>query len=876
MKSILDEIPVVDFEDIPVQVESAITAVAFSALIVVIGCENGSVFVYDTHLYQQIPTSLEKFRSRIISISIDETSRAFVVVSSHGQLAIIENPLTDAIVNVLDEVEHIHCPIYGGSICPRYSDSAQYRRVVLAGSTADLIVLSQQGSPFPSISLSKTGSRGPITSLVWQGEHLVWAGPEFGIKAINTVTSQKIVSISSSLARNIKVASAGGQSGFFVSWSGYTITLFQILLRGEAEVCEIKRKVELPVDQFAPDSEIGYLMGPDRHRLVSVRLFDASELSLTLITTTSSQVCLHVVDTTLRDIPISDLVCDSLSGSKIVVVGNLVVSNGERIVRITKRSVLANALWLIQKGCCEEALALSQIDPSCASFIASKALVPLIASGDFQRVAKVLSSLQLDTAAKWSEVIDVFISLPTGSGLKQSLDLLIPRIPVPPRDDLKLEQCDYDRVMETIVRNIRWSFLTLLEAVRRWPICIYNAHMIKDRLIDMVPEDFTLSKSQKSVFIPKTVALFPSGNTTDEQDEGVLTTVALMLSLHVVFEAMNRVADSLDTLIRLNCVQEVFIALNGCVESSSAVRSWFEINMMSLFQLDALGTAHFLIRKGSLFPYDFVIDELNPHPFFLHVFLREQFSHDPESTKELQNEQIALFVQFDKELLIPFLKSAPYYDPVGALISVSQQSPRLVEAEALLLYKTGRLKEAITLLLEGSADIKTAVSFAGEANDPELWSWVRSRVKTDEWKYGTQFLESIHEASRETFNFPNQFLPEDVLLETSDSPNIASVAGKILHVQKLSQLIESSCCRLLKAEWVHLRRANFSSLGETTYIDPFTDLCKVCGLKIASVPPGERISKIPSALVVVSGNDLVHSECLARTAMDNTYFPIDS
>lgn len=880
--TILNEIPVMDLDDVPlnlVTAESRVTTLALSPLLLGVGLDNGSLIFFDTDTYKPFPTKVPQFKSRVVSISIDSSSAAIAAASLHGEVLIVENMLllssSNASVNVLENLDIAHCPVNAVAICPDYSSSSAYRRVVVAGATGDLIVLSQQGAPFPSKSLSKSGpAPGPVTSLVWQKDHLVWAGPEIGLKALNTSTGRKIVSIPSHGSKGVRLSGSGEM---FVAWSGYIVTVFRIIVENNVgEVCQVLRQVELPADEFAPDSEIGDLMGPNRHRIVSVEVFDPSELSLSLITTSLGKMYFHLVDTNVKDIPISDLLCDSVSGTDLVVANGIIAIGTAKIVRFRKRSVMDNALWLINREHFEEALSLSALNPSIKNFVANKALAPLLASGQFERAAAFLTDrLDLDSAEKWSKIIDVFIALPIGIGLKKSLELLIPLLPVPPRDSFALNTPqDYDRIVDSLMRNIEFSAFTLLDTVRRWPAILYSACIVKDRLIDLIPEDFTLSKGEKNEFIPKSAALFPPQNLIRGDK---CKTIAQMLALQCIFENLSRHSDSMDILIRLNCVTEVFVALNQWVKSDSSVRSWFEVNMLSLFQLDSTRSANFLLQNDVLFPYDFVVGELSPHPFFLHVFWRELFFANPDSTKQVQNEQVFLFSQYDPELLVPFLRSASHYDCQTALDFVSKQRPRLVKAEALLLFKSNRSKDAISLLLADSGDIETAVCVASDSNDPDLWVWLRSQIKkSEESNLGTKFLHSLLETSRlsssSSVTFPS---PGKVLLETCDSPGIAVVAEKILDLDTLTLRIESACARLLKSEWEDRHRPDMHfPTGGVTFIDPLTDLCRVCGLKIACIPPGVyshssfTANSEYSPLALFKGyGDRVHSKCLSRTGV---------
>ena len=894
--SLLDSLPLLDIDaDFFVSPSSPVTAVGCSSQLCVIGTAEGTVQVLLHDGTPVILPILRRLGSAITAVSIDSTSGAFCsLAGASGEILIVSGVLTETPEIVyLDPLPAIYRPLNDVAICPDYSASIECMRIVAGGASGDLIVLSQQGAPFPPLSVSRTNSEGPVMSVEWHDEHLVWAGPNAGVKCINTRSSQKICHVPFKCSKIVFLSKRK-----YLIFSNFSILVFHLLDKGIYEVCEILAVLELPIDQFAPNSEIGSLMGSTRHQISGFGLFDESELSLCLVTRCGAEVCHHVIDTATKDIPVSDFIQTIPSSTDEVVYthsagssGYSIVAAGTRVTKITKRSIGENSLWLIERGRFEEALELSRLspDPGLRQYVANRAVAPLIEARAFARAASLVSRLGLDEADKWSKFIDLFVSIETGPVLAESLTVLVKVIPVPPMGAVVLHKVDYERVIESLIRNVEFSFFDLLQTVRKWPIDLYNATVLKDTLIDMVPEDFVLDAASKAAYLPRGIVGFPG---TDTVSDPTVRTVSLMLTLKVLYDELRRFEDSLDILIRLNCASELLTLLTNHMTVST--RQWFEINLLSVFQSDPTAAAKFTVKQHLVFPTSSVCEELTDHPFLLHVYLRELFGVNPSATTDYQAKQVDLFTQFDKPLLANFLRTATEYNPTDALSVVQAarlhaRGIELVEAEALLLWKLGRNRDAVELLLDVSQDIETAVKFLSTVDDPDLWSAVQSRVSANQNRLVVPFLQSL--LTIRAIN-PQGVMAEDVLLAIEPGVRGKGLPGTALQVlqrQSLMCAIEARCANIVRNDW-EVSRCFATATNRAVLVNPSFATCRVCGCMLTSPPPGGAdgdemmtdsmpgLSSIPlhvrkgSTLAVISGSELVHSTCLIRTAVEN-YFP---
>ena len=864
-----------------------ITAVACSSVFCIIGTSAGGLQVIPIDPKVGRGFSIQRFHSAITSISIDASSDSLCFVSGpSGHLVVVENLLSATpAVTELPKVDWRQCPLNAIAIAPSYSSES--KRMVIGGASGDLVVVSRDVPPL--FAISKTNSKGPVTCIEWREDLLVWTGPEFGLKAVNTKSSQRIVHMDFT-SKSVNLVYLGN-SRFCVT-AGFRVSVVQFVRKQSFDVCQVVLAMELPADQFAPNNDLGRLLA-GRERLAGFGLFDDSELSLTMVTVDGTRVTHHVIDADKRDIPFSDLVPLSSDCDEVVTAFSagaspfMVIGAGSHVTVVSKRSVSSNALWMIDQGLFEQALEFSKLsDLSVQEYIASRAVSPLIDSHAYSRAIGLAPKLRLAGQPQWSSFIDKFISLPTGEHLQASLHALVPVIPYPPRDELTLSKSDYAKVVESLLRNVDLSFCDLLEAVRRWPVAVYPAASLIDSLIDLVPEDFTLDKAAKLAFIPTSSVMFPSGSVGT--DDAHLRTIALMLCLKSLYDQSDKIEDSMDILIRLGCVDEIVQVLNTRVASNAAVRSWFEVNMLSLFVSDAHAVSQFVMKHPLLFPTESVIAELESHPFFLHVYLRELFFSDPVATKAFHGKQVDLFLQFDRDLLTEFLNQADGYDPAAALAAVRKARSvrtQLVEAEALLMWKSGNHKEAVELLIDVSQDVKMAVKFAASVQDRDLWDSIVTRIRSRDTNLLVDYIEGLMESD----SVPDFASPENVLLTLAAdkmTPRLLSVVARVMMRQKLKADIDIGCKAIVASDWENLR-VNTRELDKAMSVFPGKSLCRVCSCSIVCPPPGDDFNDaLPDAvaasiplhvrtravLSVISDGQLVHSRCLSRTLMENTIF----
>ncbi|CRK44098.1 hypothetical protein BN1723_006015 [Verticillium longisporum] len=168
-----------------------------------------------------------------------------------------------------------------------------------------------------------------------------------------------------------------------------------------------------------------------------------------------------------------------------------------------------------------------------------------------------------------------------------------------------------------------------------------------------------------------------------------------------------------------------------------------ELNKMSEFDLEEATSEaitllvdeaqHGLVRPAT------VVTQLEERDLtlFLYFYLRGLYKgegieeHTGENRERLQQESkylvddfadkaVQLFAKYDRSILMDFLRSSTSY----AFEKAAQECERYrYDDELVYLYsKTGQMKRALFLIIDRLKNVKKAIEFAKEQDDPDLWS----------------------------------------------------------------------------------------------------------------------------------------------------------
>ncbi|KAI9724991.1 MAG: hypothetical protein M1812_000267 [Candelaria pacifica] len=123
------------------------------------------------------------------------------------------------------------------------------------------------------------------------------------------------------------------------------------------------------------------------------------------------------------------------------------------------------------------------------------------------------------------------------------------------------------------------------------------------------------------------------------------------------------------------------------------------------------------------------------HPLFLFFYLRALWTGRSSHEQLASNDRLAvegktlvedfgdlaveLFAEYDKSLLMDFLKSSQSYSFEKAKAVCERRN--FIKELVYILSKTGETKRALSLIIEKLHDVSQAISFAKSQDDPGLW-----------------------------------------------------------------------------------------------------------------------------------------------------------
>ena len=930
----MDELlpPLFDYVKVepPVSLQDQITAVAVSERISVIGYSSGSIVVMNNSTGTKLMNDQHEWHilsKPVTSISVSAETFCYSSANT-GEIVVVTE--CDAKTSItLPPVPSEYRPIHSLAISPNYASGT--RRIALAGGACpDIVVLSQEGPPFPSIAVSKDGSssRGSIDKIVWCDDNiLVWSGSDMGIKILNTITGQKIAHFP--LFGNISFSI---QNNLIVVLNNLDILV--AIIREESSsklVCEIKSRIKLDSKNFfsspvmalnkttSHDWWESVLEKPNRDQVIAVGIFDPRDrFSIALTTISTDQQLVHsVVDTTDINHSMSDIIANNVN-SKIVQVdihnNYSVFAIGSYAIISRRRTIVDHCDWLIEHGYYEQAVKLvtttrtNSSDEKLKSRVFNACIQQLVID---KKAFYLVSKLVLDSGENfpipWSPLIEYFVSFSTGADLAESLRSLIKVVPHHPKYPVTLPSADYDTIIDALLRNHEYSSKDLLSIVRTWPETSYNIERLRDQLMDsLIDDNFTLDQGAKNAYLSKGIVGFPPNQVEQSVDDGhIVNQIALTLALKHLYDYYRDFAESLNILLRLRCIDELILLLQERVVESESVRHWFEINFEGMIQIEALQTVQFSIEHMNLFPARTILSRLENQPFLKHVYLRELFRHSPDATQSHQDKMIASFIDFDVSELRGFLESATHYDVQTAVSTVCNARKKLVrqktdvfrhliDCEALLLWQTKRPVEAIDLLLNVGGEIQSAVTFASRQanNDSSIWDAIFSKVRQNEPELLPSLLKTLLDL-RSSTDLPHKAYPNVILRETLfpyNVPGLLTISHLVIDEEALRTRIIQESLTNVRSEWMN-KRSNWGLKNRlsVTRIDPANATCSVCQMRLCAPSPGtgedhdnlylNTVSRIAdnipvctradSALfVVISGTEMVHSKCLVRTTTD--------
>lgn len=248
---------------------------------------------------------------------------------------------------------------------------------------------------------------------------------------------------------------------------------------------------------------------------------------------------------------------------------------------------------------------------------------------------------------------------------------------LPRNVDSKLNPQVYEMVLYDYLKTDREGLLSLL---KMWPSNLYNAKAV----IAAIHNHF--EKTDSDILLEALALLY-----TDLRDYDKALKMYMKLQHRDVFDLIKK------------------HNLYGRIKTS----------MLELMKLDTNEAISLLLDKDKIQPAN-VVEELRKNEKYLFLYLNALEKTD--SLAGFDWELVNLYAKYDQEKLLPFLKRSRNY-PLPLAYALCKE--RSFYSEMIyLLDRMGDSLEALNVIMKNVNDIKLAIDFCKEHNDPDLWSFL--------------------------------------------------------------------------------------------------------------------------------------------------------
>ncbi|KAM0281144.1 hypothetical protein ACHAQH_003723, partial [Verticillium albo-atrum] len=416
----------------------------------------------------------------------------------------------------------------------------------------------------------------------------------------------------------------------------------------------------------------------------------------------------------------------------------------------------------------------------------------LIEAGDWVAAGQVCAKV-LGTSDRWEKWVWNFASA-------NRFDDIAHHIPTEPMHP-PLSSAIYEVVLNHYIQADKLRFRDLLD---RWPSDLFDINTVTTALENQlkyrdVREDSVEGgeKGRDWHIVMESLAKLHEANGRYRES----------LKCHIKLQD----ADSAFRLIRENHLADAVV---DDIPSFIGLRvPPLELNTMSAIDLEEATSEaitllvdeaqHGLVRPST------VVSQLEDKglTLFLYFYLRGLYKgegieeHTGENRERLRQESkylvddfadtaIQLFAKYDRSMLMDFLRSSTSY----AIEKATQECERYrYDDELVYLYsKTGQMKRALFLIIDRLKNVKKAIEFAKEQDDPELWSDLLD-YSMDKPKFIRGLLEQVGTAIN----------PITLVRRIPEGLEVEGLREGLAHIMKEHEIqfsISSGVARVLRSE----------------------------------------------------------------------------
>lgn len=141
--------------------------------------------------------------------------------------------------------------------------------------------------------------------------------------------------------------------------------------------------------------------------------------------------------------------------------------------------------------------------------------------------------------------------------------------------------------------------------------------------------------------------------------------------------------------------------------------------VLQMITFNERAAVEMLVANTDRIPIARVVEQLEEHPFFLHLYLHGLFQRDHRIASEYHGRQVELYASYKQDLLLPFLRVSDSY-PLEKARAICEEK-NLYRELVYVLDRMGSVQEALLLLIVDLNDVEEAIRFVLEKKDDALW-----------------------------------------------------------------------------------------------------------------------------------------------------------
>lgn len=639
----------------------SLTAILANERFVAIGTEKGKVIMCDHEGNKT--KDLAQLKGRVTCIEADERGEVIACSCIEGQVQVI-SLFEDSDVELKMKFKNA---VHKLALSETYCSTG---KIIIAGEKITLCERGLLGSKKSSnLAITKE-----VTRLDWTGDFLTWAD-SYEVKVFD-MNSREIISI-------ISRQSLCDDKDYSCNFTWSTRTTLVIGWADCIQICGVKQR------QGSTKIEIQKIIQTD-FRITSLIPIGSNEMIISSVTPRSKpsvkiielqegsdylehcddQVTVRAYSTfTSKDYMMSVVNCDGHDLTAFV-------ASPKDIIVATEPNDEDHVNWLLENEQYIEALDFTKhrkLTNHSYGAIGREYIRFLIETDDLELAAQKCPAF-LSTAHDWEKEAFAFSS-------KNALRVLVPYLPT---SNPQLRSSVYGEALRELVEAKQYD--RYLYLIKTWPSAIFEikqqVHLVRSEL------DRIQSKSKE-----------------------------LSIALRILLEADRRYQEAFEIFMKLEDPDVFFFIENHYLYKAP----WIQEGILQLMGIDAEKCSKILITYPDDFPIRRMVEVLRESTHFLHHYLHNLYIHDDESLPpEYHDLQIVLYANYDREKLLDFLKTSPYYEERDAVEICAAKG--FTDERVYLLARMGKKSEALSLLLESSDTIHPSVEFCLQQNDHELWT----------------------------------------------------------------------------------------------------------------------------------------------------------